>query len=109
MHAIAAQNTEDLRPAFDLGPKPRMAEFLYRISCALNPMPEPVGPSLRLPPGTAAGSKRVRVNKSGATIIEYSMLVGLVALAAVSTFQVFGGAVGGMFSSIASVYVTALN
>ena len=50
----------------------------------------------------------IAADRSGATIIDYALLAGLVALAAVTGFQLTGTAVAGMFNAIATAFIASM-
>ena len=62
-------------------------------------------------PGRCVGARAINdvaTDRTGATIIEYAFLAGLVALAAVGAFELMGSAVAGMFNGVSSAFVQSM-
>lgn len=53
-------------------------------------------------PNVNATQKRSKRNERGASLVEYALLVGLIAVAAIAAMRVFGTQVSTQFSSIAT-------
>lgn len=62
-------------------------------------------------PALPAGVRTIiemAADRTGATIIDYALLAGLVAMAAVTGFQQTGAAVTGLFDTISTVFAASM-
>ncbi|WP_238473446.1 Flp family type IVb pilin [Nocardioides cavernaquae] len=57
-------------------------------------------PSLHFPDSGGHGMKDLEHGESGATAVEYGLLVALIAAVIIATVIVFGGKVTGLFESV---------